>query len=237
MALFLRLLLGHVLGDFAFQPGRLVRAKRSGLAGQVLHASIVTACTAAVLADALPVAWPAVALAGAAHLAIEYLSVPARKNGGRSGLVVFVLDQALHILSLVLISLGLSAPVAPAIAWMRMSVVQLGLVDGIAIVSLMGAILAFEVRASALGNGEQPENSLLAFDGARVYGMIERAAALYAAAATPVPIVGYAAFVPRLAFALAHPPAVRARHVSEALVGTLLCTGTWLLLAALASRY
>ncbi len=84
MALFLRLLLGHILGDFAFQPGRLVRAKRTGFQGQALHAAIVTACTAAALVGDLDAAWPAVLAAGLAHLAIERVSVPARNTAAHA---------------------------------------------------------------------------------------------------------------------------------------------------------
>lgn len=237
MALFLRLMLGHLLGDFAFQPGRLVQAKRSGFAGQVLHAAVVTACTALVLADALTSAWPAVVLAGMAHLAIENISVPARNDAERSGLVVFVLDQALHTLSLVLISLALPVRVSPSVAWLNLTVLQLALVDGVAAVALMGAILAFEVRAAALRSASQPVDALLPFDGARIYGMIERGFALYAAAASPLPVIGYTVFLPRIAFALSRPPAARARYLSEAAVGVAMCTIAWLALAALALRY
>jgi hypothetical protein len=234
MALFLRLMLGHLLGDFAFQPGRLVKAKRAGFPGQALHGAVVTACTALVLADVLAFAWPAVALAGAAHLAIEYISVPARSDGTRSGLVVFVLDQALHVISLVLISLALPAAVPPGVAGLQLSMVQLAFVDGIVAVALMGSILAFEVRASVHEGGDRAEGTLLPFDGARAYGMFERSAALIVAAVSPIPVVGYAAFAPRAAFALSLPPAAKARHLSETAVGAALCTVVWLLVAAVA---
>lgn len=234
MALFLRLMLGHILGDFAFQPGRLVEAKRSGFPGQALHAAIVAGCTALVLADALAAAWPAVTLAGAAHLAIEYLSVPARNDTTRPGLVVFILDQALHVISLVLISLALPLTVPPGVAGIRMSITQLALLDGVALAAFMGSILAFEVRTCALASPGRPERALLRLDGARVYGMLERSAALIAAATSPIPVVGFVAFVPRTVFALSRPPASRARHLSEVSVGAALCTFVWLLIAAIA---
>src|SRR5450759_2682956 len=41
MALFLDLLLGHMLGDFLLQPGKLVAAKRDGWRGLLLHTFVV----------------------------------------------------------------------------------------------------------------------------------------------------------------------------------------------------
>ena len=79
VALFLALFLGHLLGDFVFQPGRLVVAKRHGIRGMLLHTGIVTACTGAVLFGQLARAWPAVIVAALAHFGIEHLSVAARR--------------------------------------------------------------------------------------------------------------------------------------------------------------
>ncbi|MCX8007816.1 MAG: DUF3307 domain-containing protein [Coriobacteriia bacterium] len=233
MTLFLLLLLGHLLGDFVFQPGRLVVAKRSSIVGQVLHVAIIVVCTAGVLAHAIARAWPAVIASGAAHLAIENMSVPARNDGRHSGTLVFALDQGLHLLSLVIISLLLPVSVPVGIAGIAMTLPQLAFVDGVIAASTMGAILAFELRVSTQEDAEESV-PLLAFDFARVYGMLERAAALSIGVLSPYPAAGLAVFVPRIVFAWNSPPARRARHLSEAAVGAALCTAIWLLVATVA---
>lgn len=231
MALFLRLLLGHLLGDFAFQPGRLVRAKRTGRAGQAVHAAIVTACTALALFDEIASVWPAVLAAGAAHLAIEHVSVPARNTSQHSGLLVFMLDQGLHVLSLVLIALAFPTPVGTAVLGIGMSLVQLALFDAVIAAALMGSIIAFEARTAT----KQPDGAIpvLRFDPARAYGMVERAAALLVGVLSPFPAAGLAVFAPRILYAIAAPPEPRARHLSEAAVGAAMCTVLWALVVAL----
>lgn len=231
MALFLRLLLGHLLGDFAFQPGRLVQAKRTGRAGQAMHAAIVTACTALALSDEIAAAWPAVLAAGAAHLAIEHISVPARNASRHPGLVVFTLDQGLHVLSLALIALAFPIPVRTAFLGIGISLVQLALLDAVIAAALMGSIISFEARTTA----KQPGGAIpvLRFDLARAYGMVERAAALLVGVLSPFPAAGLAVFVPRILYAIAAPPEPRASHLSEAAVGAAMCTVLWVLVVAL----
>lgn len=233
MPLFLGLYLGHILGDFVFQPGRLVVAKRRGLAGMLLHTSIVLACTVVVsLGDVGPRAW-AIALSGLAHLAIEYMTVKARRVADATGLVVFLLDQALHVTSLALIALalGTASTRAVLVVW-DVSLVVLGAVAGVITVAFMGAILTFEFHIASLGTAA-PEAPILGFDGQRLYGMLERAGALSLAIASPAPVLGVLPFVPRLLYAFRCPPAARARHTKDAAVGLVLCATVWVLLLAL----
>ncbi|MHB1342272.1 MAG: DUF3307 domain-containing protein [Coriobacteriia bacterium] len=233
MPLFLGLYLGHLMGDFVFQPGRLVVAKRRGLAGMLLHTSIVVACTALVsLGDIGPRAG-AVALAGAAHLAIEYMTVKARRVADATGLVVFLLDQALHVTSLALISLALGAgSMSPILVVWDVSLAVLAAVAGVVTVAFFGAILAFEFHIASLGP-EAPMTPILGFDAQRLYGMVERAGALSVAIISPAPLLGALAFAPRVLYALRCPPAVRARHTKDAAVGLVLCAVVWALLLAL----
>lgn len=233
MPLFLGLYLGHVLGDFAFQPGRLVVAKRRGIAGMLVHTSIVTACTALVNLGDIGSRWPAVALASLAHLAIEYLTVRARKMTDATGLVVFLLDQALHITSLALIALSLAPRSTQPIAGLwGLPLATLGVICALVTVAFAGAILAFEVRVATLG-ADAPAQPILRFDGARFYGMLERSLALSVAIIAPSPIVGALVFVPRLVFAQRQPPVSRTHHTTDAAVGLVLCTVVWALLVAL----
>lgn len=233
MALFLGLFLGHLLGDFALQPGRLVVAKRRGPAGMLLHTAIVVACTVAVnLGDLVPRLWP-ITLAGIAHLAIEYLTVRARRVADATGLVVFLLDQALHVTSLALIA-GVVGDGRPAVVgpW-QVTPAALGIVCGTVVVAFMGAILTFEVHVARLG-ADAPAQPILGFDSPRLYGMLERSAALGIALAlgTPYAAAGILAFAPKVAFALTRPAKDRDRLLSDALVGLLLCAVAWALLLA-----
>lgn len=233
MPLFLGLYLGHVLGDFAFQPGRLVVAKRRGITGMLLHTSIVAVCTALVNLGDIEGRLPAVALAGLAHLAIEYLTVRARKVADATGLVVFLLDQALHVTSLALIALALGpGSTQPLVIVWNVPLATLGVICGLMTVAFFGAILAFEVHVATLGS-DAPAQPILRFDGPRLYGMLERSLALSAAIIAPSPIIGVLAFVPRLVFAQRQPPASRKHHASDAAVGLVLCTIVWALLVAL----
>lgn len=229
MPLFLMLYLGHVLGDFALQPGRLVLAKRNGPGGMLVHTAIVTAATALVLAADLGSAWPAVLLAGLAHLGVEELTVRARETPRASGLSVFLLDQGLHAVSLALIAMTAS-PARAVIGWVPVSIETLVAVCGIVTVALFGSILVFEIdRDRAAHSGESPQ-PILGLDVPRVYGMAERAAALGGALCLPSPLLGALVFLPRVGLASFGPRDRRASHRTTALAGLGLCALVWVLI-------
>ncbi|RME77340.1 MAG: DUF3307 domain-containing protein, partial [Chloroflexi bacterium] len=54
---FLRLLLGHLIGDFILQPYWLVLAKRSGWKGLIIHVGVVTFITAILVWAVIPGWW------------------------------------------------------------------------------------------------------------------------------------------------------------------------------------
>jgi len=201
MGLFLGLYLGHVLGDFALQPGRLVVAKRRGAAGLALHAIIVTGITALVVAARLPEWWPAVVAAGLAHSVIELLTVRARNDTPTSGLTVFLLDQALHVTSLAVIAFLLAGPPAEArsvlFLW-PVSTVVLAVIALMATVALFGGILVFEVETSFRRRDGIETHPILGLDGRRLFGIAERAVAFGLSLVGPGPYLGFAAFLPRL---------------------------------------
>ena len=114
MELLLNLYLGHLTGDFVLQPGVLVAAKRKGLAGLLIHVGIIGLTTTAILSYDIAALWNLVLLATAAHLLIEVITIRLRQ-GRLSGLSVFVIDQGLHMLSLVVLVL-VASPVADASA-------------------------------------------------------------------------------------------------------------------------
>lgn len=232
MSLFLSLYLGHILGDFVLQPGKLVVAKRTRFAGVVLHTAIVLASTAAAGAAALPRTWPAVLLAGVAHFGVEHLSVRARRVSGASNLSVFLLDQGIHIVSLALIALCCGREAGPPVLGLWPSTLDtLALVCGVATVAFMGSILVFEIEVSDSAASLEGE-PLLGMDVPRIYGMLERGAALTGALLLPVPALGILAFAPRLVYAFFATPARRKHHLVAAVAGFGLCLVVWALAQA-----
>lgn len=229
MTLFLQTYLGHLLGDFVFQPGRLVVAKRTGLPGMVIHTAIVTLATAIVTLGGLHEAWAPVMLAGVAHFGIEHLTVRARRTTNASGLQLFLLDQALHVVSLILIAFTFGSTIRPMIALWPVQPALLAGVCGLATVAFLGSILSFEVRIASIGSTQsQP---ILKLDAPRVYGMVERGGALTIALMCSTPTFGLLAFLPRVIYALAGPSWARARHMTDAAVGILLCSAVWICIA------
>jgi hypothetical protein len=231
MSLFLSLYLGHVLGDFAFQPGRLVVAKRRGVSGVVLHTAIVMVATAVVAAANIGVVWPAVLLAGLAHFGVEHLTIGARRESASSGLTIFLLDQGAHIVSLVLLALVFTEQLPPVLFVFPVDIHRLAVAAGLATVALAGSILVFEVEIARRPTTDGTD-AILALDRDRLYGMAERAGALAFALALPVPALGAIAFAPRAAYALALPTERRAHHLTAAAVGLGLCTAAWVLIEA-----
>ena len=135
MALFLALFLGHLLGDFVFQPGRLVVAKRTGFRGMMLHTGIVTACTMVVLLGQIARFWPAVIMAALAHFGIEHLTVAARRIKEASGLALFLLDQALHIVSLSIIAVVMGSAGEPMIVTWSTSIAIMAATCGVVVLA------------------------------------------------------------------------------------------------------
>ncbi|MBN2822950.1 MAG: DUF3307 domain-containing protein [Coriobacteriia bacterium] len=232
MALFLQGYLGHLLGDFVFQPGRLVLAKRSGLPGMLLHGAIVTTFTVLAMLANISLTWPAAIAAGAAHVGIEHLTVTARRRTGASGLQLFLLDQTLHVVSLGLIALPFAGKAQGSLLGWDMSLTAAASVCGIAAAAFMGSILSFEVYMSAM-RVETPAQPVLALAWERVYGMLERGTALALALFASTPSVGVLVFLPRTVWALSRRTQARSQQMIEVAVGLVLCAVIWLAIAAL----
>lgn len=232
VALFLALFLGHLLGDFVFQPGRLVVAKRQGHRGMLLHTGIITACTAFMVLGQISRTWPAVVAVALAHLGIEHLSVRARRIRQASGLALFLLDQALHIVSLAIIAAVVDGGGEPSLVLWASSIALMATLCGVATVAFLGSILAFEVRVATMGDAAPPE-PILKLDLLRIYGFAERAGALLVSLVSPSPALGLLLFVPRAAYALALRGERRTRQLTEAAVGLTLCCIAWALITVL----
>jgi hypothetical protein len=224
MGLFLNLYLGHLMGDFLFQPGRLVLAKREGAPGLVLHTLVVAACTAAVMFATLRVEWPTVVLVAALHLVIERLTIVTYLRTPTRGLFTLLFDQTLHLLSIGVVvwlagqwEIGATAVTFGLLATLP----QLAALDGLVTVTLFGSILAFEtvnaLRPPGSGKGE-----VLRLDLDRIAGMAERGAA-FAIAVGVHPLLGLAAFLPRLAYATTREREEQKRQMIVAAAGVAVC--------------
>ncbi len=234
MSLLLNLYLGHLLGDFLLQPGKLVAAKRRGIIGLLIHGAIIGACTALIVFEDLGVLWPLILLAIGAHLLIEIITITARAKTRMSGLGIFLIDQAMHISSLVL----LTAVAQPRIDITHMATLgfdleptQLAFACGLLAVMVMGSILVFET-VRAVGPTEEAE--ILPLDSARVAGMAERGGALALAILVSPPLL-LAAFVPRVSLALTKREGQRAKLLIEAATGLAFCIFVYALIVWAAS--
>jgi hypothetical protein len=216
----LNVLLGHLLGDFLLQPGWMVAAKRRGLAGLATHAGTIVLCTGLVLIAELPWLWAVVLLAGATHLAVEVITITARRRLALSGASLFVIDQLLHFASLAAL-VWLAGPSINALAittfGLTLEPALIALADGILFVTLLGSILVFEIDAAA---GFE-KRSILPYDGPRIAGMAERAASLVAAVAVH-PALAIVPFVPRLLSTGADVDQARTRKLVDLAVGIAL---------------
>jgi hypothetical protein len=236
MSLFLSLYLGHLLGDFLFQPGRLVLAKRDGATGLILHTFIVGLATAAVLFSTLRADWAPVVLVTGMHLCIELLTIVTYVRTPTRGLFTLLFDQVLHLLSIALVVwiAGDWALDAHAVAFgVRLPIVGLAALDGLFAVTLFGSILAFETGNALLG-GDAGKGHVLLFDLARFAGMLERGLA-FATAVLLSPLAALLAFAPRLAWAVTRDPGQRALPLLEVATGAALCAVMYWALVAVAS--
>jgi len=228
MALLLELYLGHLVGDFVLQPGWLVAAKRDGVWGLLLHVAVIGLCTAVILGGVVIQLWNIVLLAMAAHLAIEVVTVRIRATSRMSGLSVFLIDQGLHVVSLVaLVWIGsqlMDIETATAFG-VTASIPALALACAVVAAAFMGAIVCHEVT-NAFGP-ESKRRVLLPFDWARVYGMLERTVALVAAVLLN-PAYLALPFIPRVVYLWRKSADDRAYHMIIAATGLVMATIGWL---------
>lgn len=237
MGLFLNLYLGHLLGDYAFQPGRLVVAKRAGLLGLLAHIGVIGLSTAAVLWREIQAYWWLVVMVMGAHFVIEKLTIAARIGTRSRGLYIFVLDQALHALSIaLLVWLTDQWSIEPRAVTLglELDTVQLAALCGALTAMLLGSIFAFEA-GEAYASDDPDSLAILRLDAPRLYGMTERGLAFVAAIVLTPPDatlwVGLSAmvvpFLPRIAVALTRPSKIRARQLAEAGAGLSLTAASF----------
>jgi hypothetical protein len=228
LALFLNLVVGHMLGDFLLQPGSLVLRKRERAWALLLHALLVGLVTALVLAGQLDQYAVAVIMVVVAHVVIELLTIATYRTTRTRGLFTFVFDQTLHFLSLALIVWIVGAWEVDQTATsfgIEMPIGTLAAIAGMLMVTLFGSILVFE-NANAALTEEGEKGTILRWDLPRFAGMLERGAALTAALLwNPALIV--VPFIPRAVIAFRSPPGERARQALVLVTGLVLCVAVY----------
>jgi hypothetical protein len=93
----------HLLGDYVFQTDYIAMWKSRSVWGVMAHGGIVTFFT---LLCTIPFArnwWPYALLIGAIHIAIDIARTRAGKTDSATMLFLFLLDQALHTLVILLV--------------------------------------------------------------------------------------------------------------------------------------
>ena len=105
LSFFLRLLLGHMIGDFFLQPYWLALAKRKGWVGLFIHVGVVTFITGVFLWASVPNWWVWVIILFLGHLFIDqFRTFVFTDNSKGKGLLLLFLDQLAHILLIALLA-------------------------------------------------------------------------------------------------------------------------------------
>lgn len=224
----LKLLLAHMIADYALQTGRIAEEKAKGWKGLFRHLAIVVLASGFLTAGQFPywAAW--ILLLGVLHLLIDqYRTFYIRDLSPARSLAYFVLDQTLHLVTLMVVALA-GAGETPARVWAVLS--QRPCVEGYWVMwGIWGifliwtaAVLEMEVlKAVSYRCQIQPPRRIDPLD--RLFGASERlvATALYLARLGPLFPV---AFLPRLYWAVRWPrPGVSRRAQLVTTLVSALC--------------
>ncbi len=104
MNIFVHVLAGHMVGDFALQTGRIAEMKRAGWQGLLVHISLVAAATALFTAG-LPRWISATLVITLAHLLIDSARTFLVPDLPRMNTLYFCVDQCVHLLVMVAVSM------------------------------------------------------------------------------------------------------------------------------------
>ncbi|MDI1234536.1 MAG: DUF3307 domain-containing protein [bacterium] len=96
--LLIRLIVAHLLADFAFQSSKMVDNKKWFSKEMLLHLGVVYVCTAC-----LSGWWLGALVIAILHYLIDGFKIEAKKHEIGTELKRFLLDQALHIISIVVV--------------------------------------------------------------------------------------------------------------------------------------
>ncbi|KGE12775.1 DUF3307 domain-containing protein [Sphingobacterium deserti] len=99
--IFLKLLLAHLLGDFVFQPNRLVQMRKEKIGFLLLHVAIHGLLLSLLFCTTLSTQWHIVLFVTFAHLLIDSVKIYLEKKWPLQPFVLFIFDQILHVASII----------------------------------------------------------------------------------------------------------------------------------------
>lgn len=200
MTLFLHLLLGHMLGDYVFQPVQLVLMKRRGWDGILLHTVVVVTVTGILIWPVLGHWWYCLWLL---FLAVSHALADRRRavllSGVENrGLWHFLLDQLLHISVLALFAAvtrvaRLRNPSIPVLTTSAQANCLVAYVTGFIFLVWTVPILEVETMNALVAQRE----SIAVATGDRLLGALERIGAVALALCGLIWLSGLL-FLPRL---------------------------------------
>ncbi len=94
---FLVFLLAHLIGDFAFQTGKIASLKSKCIKGVFIHSCLVTVVQAVMLSFYGVAGVLCGLAAGCIHFLIDYIKLLTNKYSKNKSFIFFVIDQAAHL--------------------------------------------------------------------------------------------------------------------------------------------
>ena len=162
MTFFYLLLLAHLVGDFPLQSDAIFRLKQKSMQGVLLHVAIFSAVAILILLPFLsyPPVWLAILMLSVFHVALDRFKLTIANSSASDRFRYFLLDQALHLLSLWLVGIwlenkltGVSVPV------LYQDRRLLIMINALVIAGFAGSILLFYTEKMFLHrflNGQTP---------------------------------------------------------------------------------
>ena len=206
LSFFLRLTLGHVVGDFVLQPYWLVLAKRKGWTGLIIHVAVVTFITGILAWGSIPNWWVWIIVLFIGHLFIDqFRTFIFTDNSKGKNLLLLVLDQLAHIVLIILISWAATGwtfdslnilPADSAPNQYRMMAYLIGIASLISIAPVLEVEVTVAVWAA---QGQEVTQALSIDTEDRVLGAIERILGM-TLMLSGFGLVAPLVFLPRLAF-------------------------------------
>jgi hypothetical protein len=197
LSFFLRLMLGHMIGDFVLQPYWLVLAKRKGWPGLLIHVGIVTFVTAILAWNAIPNWWVWIIVLFIGHLFIDqFRTFVFTDNSKGKGLLLLILDQIAHMILIGLISWAATGWTLADMSLLLTSEAlnqyrMMAYLIGLATVIGVAPVLEAEVSVAVLATQGTEIKQTVAIDATdRILGGLERIIATF------LILVGYGLFAP-----------------------------------------
>lgn len=169
------MIFAHLLGDYVFQTDRIAMWKARSVWGVLVHGGIVTLFTLLGALIVSPAWWPYALLIGAIHIAIDTGKLLIGPTDPVTALWLFLLDQALHALAIVLVVywtgwLG-TRPAETALGlWLQAQNRLTYLIGYVALSMPAWVLVHFVVKGTGASSKSLPGRP-----GERYVGMLERA--------------------------------------------------------------